>query len=112
MPDYTVKELVFKHKDAFLPEKAAGVNAVIQYRFTGKQAGDYIVEIADGRCQVREGIAENPTMTLKADGEYARDVLLGKEDGMKGYMLRKLKFEGDLNLALKLTSFFKLKHSN
>jgi len=109
MADYTVKELVFNHEKAFLPEKAVGVNAVIQYQFTGDQAGDYIIHITDGKCSVEEGIAENPTMTMTADGEYFADVLLGKEDGMKGFMTGKLKLAGDLNLAMKLTSFFKMK---
>jgi putative sterol carrier protein len=108
MSEYTVKELVFNHEKAFLPEKAAGVDAVIQYKLTGDQEGDYIVTIADGSCEVEEGQADNPTMTLTADGEYFRDVLLGKEDGMKGFMMGKLKLAGDLNLAMKLTSFFKM----
>ena len=72
------------------------------------QAGDYIIRIADGKCTVEEGTAENPTMTLTADGGYFADVLLGKEDGMKGFMTGKLKLAGDLNLAMKLTSFFKM----
>lgn len=108
MSDFTVKELVFNHEKAFLPDKAAGVNAIIQYKLTGDQAGDYIINIADDACQVQEGVTENPTMTLTADGEYFRDVLLGKEDGMKGFMMGKLKLAGDLNLAMKLTSFFKM----
>ena len=108
MSEYTVKELAFNHEKAFLPEKAAGVNAVIQYKLSGAQPGDYIVKIADGACKVEEGVAENPTMTLSADGEFFRDVLLGKEDGMKGFMMGKIKLAGDLNLAMKLTSFFKM----
>ena len=108
MSDFTVKELVFNHEKAFLPEKAVGVNAVIQYNLTGDQAGDYIVKIADGVCKVEEGEAESPTMTLTSDGEFFRDVLLGKEDGMKGFMMGKIKLAGDLNLAMKLTSFFKM----
>jgi len=109
MSEYTVKELVFNHERAFLPEKAPGLNAVIQYKFSGAQAGDYIITIADGACKVSEGLAENPLMTLTADGEFFRDVLLGKEDGMKGFMMGKIKLAGDLNLAMKLTSFFKMK---
>ena len=108
MSDFTVKELVFNHEKAFLPEKGVGVNAVIQYKLAGDQAGDYIINIADGACKVAEGEAENPTMTLTADGEYFSDVLLGKEDGMKGFMMGKIKLAGDLNLAMKLTSFFKM----
>jgi putative sterol carrier protein len=108
MTDYTVKELVFNHEKAFLPDKAVGVDAVIQYKLTGEQAGDYIDQISQGVCQVEEREAENPTMTLIADGEFFGDVLLGKEDGMKGFMMGKIKLAGDLNLAMKLTSFFKM----
>jgi len=108
MSDFSIKELVFNHEKAFLPEKAAGLEAVIQYNFTGDETGDYIITIKDGACTVNEGIADNPTMTLTADGVYFGNVLLGKEDGMKGFMMGKLKLAGDLNLAMKLTSFFKM----
>ena len=108
MTDYTLKEPVFNHEKAFLPEKAVGVDAVIQYKFTGDQAGDFVVNINNGTCMVEEGETENPTLTLTADGEFFRDVLLGEEDGMKGFMMGKIKLAGDLNLAMKLTSFFKM----
>jgi putative sterol carrier protein len=108
MAEYTVKELVFNHEKAFVPEKAAGLEAVIQYHLTGDEGGDYIITIEDDKCSVQEGIAEDPVMTMTADGPYFRDVLLGKEDGMKGFMEGKLQLAGDLNLAMKLTSFFKM----
>ena len=108
MAEYTVKELVFNHEKAFMPEKAAGLEAVIQYHLTGDQAGDYIITIKDDKCSVAEGVAENPVMTMTADGSYFGDVLLGKADGMKGFMEGKLQLAGDLNLAMKLTSFFKM----
>ncbi len=108
MAEYTVKELVFNHEKAFLPEKAAGLEAVVQYILTGDEGGDYIITISDDKCKVAEGIADDPVMTMTADGAYFRDVLLGKEDGMKGFMDGKLQLAGDLNLAMKLTSFFKM----
>ena len=108
MAEYTVKELVFNHEKAFMPEKAAGLEAVIQYHLTGDQAGDYIITIKDDKCSVAEGVAEDPVMTMTADGSYFGDVLLGKADGMKGFMEGKLQLAGDLNLAMKLTSFFKM----
>ncbi len=108
MSDFTVKELIFNHEKAFRADKAVGVEAVIQYHLTGDEGGDYIIDIKDGACSVEEGTADSPIMTLTADGRYFGDVLLGKEDGMKGFMQGKLKLAGDLNLAMKLTSFFKM----
>ena len=108
MAEYTVKELVFNHEKAFLPEKAAGLEAIVQYHLTGDEGGDFIIQIGDDKCSVSEGVAEDPVMTMTADGEYFRDVLLGKEDGMKGFMDGKLQLAGDLNLAMELTSFFRM----
>ena len=108
MAEYSVKELIFNHEKAFMPEKAAGLEAVIQYHLTGDEGGDYIITIGGDTCKVEEGVAENPVMTMTADGKYFGDVLLGKADGMKGFMEGKLQLAGDLNLAMKLTSFFKM----
>jgi putative sterol carrier protein len=108
MTEIPVKTLVFNHEKFFIPEAAAGVNADIQYRLTGEEAGDYIVHISDGQCKVQEGVIEQPTVTLSADGRDFADVLLGKANGMQYFMLGKLKLAGDLNLAMKLTQFFRM----
>ncbi|MEW5869444.1 MAG: SCP2 sterol-binding domain-containing protein [Chloroflexota bacterium] len=108
MSEYTVKQMVYNHEKAFQPELAQGVDAVIQYKLSGEEGGDYIITIKEGKCTVSEGIAENPAMTLSADGRDFGDVLLGKANGMQYFMMGKLKLAGDLNLAMKLTSFFKM----
>ena len=108
MAEYTVEELIKNHEKAFQPEKAKGVNAVIQYHLTGEEGGDWIITIHDDECKVKEGVAENPKMTLTADAREFGDILLGKMDGMAAFMQGKLKLSGDLNLAMKLTSFFKM----
>jgi putative sterol carrier protein len=108
MTEYTVKELIHNHEKAFLPEVAEGVEAIIQYRLTGDEGGDYIITIKDDKCKVGEGIADEPDVTLTADAHDFADVLLGRANGMQYFMTGKLKLSGDLNLAMKLTSFFKM----
>lgn len=108
MTDISVKQMIFNHEKAFRADVAEGVEAIIQYRLTGEEGGDYIIDIKEGKCTVTEGIAENPTMTLTADGRDFGDVLLGKANGMQYFMQGKLKLAGDLNLAMKLTTFFKM----
>ena len=108
MTEYTVKELIHNHEKAFLPEVAEGVEAIIQYRLTGDEGGDYIITIKDDKCKVGEGIADEPDVTLTADAHDFADVLLGRANGMQYFMLGKLKLSGDLNLAMKLTSYFKM----
>lgn len=108
MTDYTVEQLVRNHEKAFKPEAAEGVDAVIQYHLTGEQGGDWIITIKDGKCSVAKGQAENPKMTMTADAQDFKDVLTGKANGMQYFMQGKLKLAGDLNMAMKLTSFFKM----
>ncbi len=108
MTEYTVEQLVHNHEKAFRPEAAEGVDAVIQYHLTGEEGGDYIINIHEGKCTVAPGNAEEPRMTLTADAHDFKDVLTGKANGMQYFMTGKLKLAGDLNLAMKLTSFFKM----
>jgi putative sterol carrier protein len=108
MSDITVEKLMSRMPKAFLPDKAVGVDAVIQYHLSGEEAGDWIIRIQDGTCTVEPGVAENPKMTLSADSEDYKNVILGKINGMNAFMEGKLRLAGDLNLAMKLTSFFKL----
>ncbi|MFN2158923.1 MAG: SCP2 sterol-binding domain-containing protein [Anaerolineales bacterium] len=108
MREYTIEQLIRNHEKAFIPEKAEGLTAVIQYHLTGEEGGDWIININDGKCNVEEGEADSPTMTLTSDAADFGDVLLGKANGMQYFMEGKIKLAGDLNLAMKLTSMFKM----
>jgi putative sterol carrier protein len=108
MSDITVHQLIENHPKAFRPEMAEGVDAVIQYVLTGEEGGNYIIKIKDNTCTWAEGTAESPKVTLTADAQDFKDVLLGHANGMQYFMQGRLKLAGDLNLAMKLTSFFKM----
>src|SRR4030065_1032711 len=108
MTEYTVQQLIRNHEKAFKPEAAEGVVAVIQYHLTGEEGGDWIIDIRGGKCTVSEGSAENPNMTLTAEARDFADVLTGKDHGMQYFMQGKVRLAGDLNLAMKLTSFFRM----
>jgi putative sterol carrier protein len=108
MADITVQQLIDNHPRAFRPEAAEGVDAIIQYVLTGAEGGEWYITIRDKACTVTPGKAENPRMTLTADALDFKDVLTGKVNGMQYFMMGKLKLAGDLNMAMKLTSFFKM----
>ena len=108
MADLTVQELIDRMPRALIPEKANGVNAVIQYNLSGEEGGEWIVSIKDGQCTVQKGTSPNANMTLMADAQDYKDVITGKMNPMTAFMNGKLRLAGDLNLAMKLTSFFKM----
>jgi putative sterol carrier protein len=105
----TIKDLMSKMPGAFLPEKAPGLDAVIQFKFTGEEPGDWYAVVKDDKVNVEKGEHGSPHMTLTADsGDYVK-IFTGELDGMQAFMQGKLKLGGDLNLAMKLTQMFKIR---
>ena len=107
--EISIQQLMNRMPKAYLPEVAGDLDAVIQFQFTGAEAGDWIVTLKDKICVVEQGITPNPTMTLKADSQDYKDIILGKLDPMAAFMQQKVKLTGNLNLALGLTKYFKLR---
>lgn len=107
--EITIEELMNRMPKAFLPEKAEGVEAVIQFHFSGDEAGDWVATIGDGQCIVDQGTTEEATMTLRADSQDYKDIILGKLDPMTAFMQQKVKLTGNLNMALGLTKYFKMR---
>jgi putative sterol carrier protein len=107
--EITIEELMNRMPKAFIPEEAEGVEAVIQYHLTGAEAGDWVVTIGDQKCVVDQGTTDEPTMTLRADSQDYKDIILGKIDPMTAFMQQKVKLTGNLNMALGLTKYFKMR---
>lgn len=104
---YSAKQVIEMMPEAFLPEKATGVDAVIQFGLTGEGGGDWTVKIAEGTCTVAEGKAENPKLTLTMAASDYVNMITGKLDGTQAFMMGKLKLAGDFGLATRLMTFFK-----
>ncbi len=90
----------------FIPSKAEGVNAIIQFNLSGENGGLYWIKVTDGACESGEGQAEAPKMTLKAAADDWHAVSTGKINAMQAFMSGKLKIEGDMGLAMKMQTMF------
>ncbi len=88
----------------FDPQKAEGVDAVIQFDLSGDNGGLYWLKLANGTAETGQGQADNPSMTLKASAEDWVAVTKGELNPMQAFMSGKLKVQGDMSLALKLQS--------
>jgi putative sterol carrier protein len=109
MADPTIHEFMSRMPAAFIPEKAAGVDAGIQLKLTGSQASDWYVTIKDEKCTAAQGSLPTPNLTLTADADDFIQIFTGQLDGMQAFMQGKLKLSGDMSLAMKLIGLFKMK---
>ena len=92
--------------DHFVPEKAKGVDSIIQFVVTDDQAEyPYVVTVREGTCSTAPGSAERPTVTLRMDlVPFLR--LAGQARGPVLYMTGKLKVTGNPMVAAGVSSFF------
>ena len=106
----TIAQIMESLPGALIPEKAASVDAIIHFKFTGAEPGEWNAVIKDGKAEVNRGIPHfKPTMTLTADSQDYVKIFTGELDGMQAFMQGKIKLAGDLNLAMKLMQMFKIR---
>ncbi len=92
---------------AFQPEKAGGMKAVVQVELSGNNGGIYYLRIENGHLEGGEGRVEKPHLTLVSDMQTLMDILQKKSDPMNAFFQGRLQVKGDMGLAMKLIQVFK-----
>ena len=100
----TVDETIQGMKAKFNPSAAAGLDLVFQFNIT--DADNYYLIVKDGTCDFQKGESADANVTLIMDSETLQGVISGETDGMQAFMAGKLRAEGDMMLALKLSELF------
>lgn len=90
----------------FIPEKAEGVDATIQFDLSGDNGGLYWLRIANKTATVGEGSIENPKMTIKGSADDYAAMATGQLNPMQAFMSGRIKIQGDMGLAMKFMSMF------
>jgi len=95
--------------EAFLPEKAGGRSAVIQYD-VASAAGtrSYQLHVADGRCTPARGTPERPRVTFALGAPDFLRLVTGELKGQTAFFAGKLKLTGDLMLAQTAEHWFRI----
>ena len=94
-------------QEHFLPEKAQGVDAVIQYVVAdeGREYA-YTLAIKEGECALKKGKAGNAKVTLSMDLVSFLKLMVGAAEGTTLFMTGKLGVSGDLFFSQRIASFF------
>jgi putative sterol carrier protein len=100
------KEAFDTASSRFKKEAAKGLNAAYQFDLSGDGGGKWNIAIKDEQCEVKEGQASSPNITLTMAAKDYLDMINGKLNGQMAFMTGKLKISGDMGLALRLQSLF------
>jgi putative sterol carrier protein len=86
----------------FKPEKAQGIDVIAQMNITGANGGQWAVTIKDQKITVNDGTNPAPTLTLEMSDADFIDLINKKLSAEKAFFSGKIKFKGNITLALKL----------
>lgn len=100
----TVNQVIEKLSSRFLPENAHDIS--VTYQFVLHDADDFYFSIADQQLTVKIGEHQDPDITLITNSQTFISVVTGEKDGMSAYLSGKLRAEGNVMLATRLSKFF------
>ena len=86
----------------FSPNKAAGIDVIVQINITGPNGGAWTGMIKDQKLELKQGAHPSPTLTIGMAEKDFMDIVNGKLSGEKAFLTGKLQLKGNLALALKL----------
>lgn len=106
MENLTARELIETMPQAFRPERARRVDAVIQFKLSGEGGGNWYAIIKDGTCTVTEGVSEGAQGTIMMDASDYVALAAGELGGMKAFLSGRIKTSGDFTLLKKMETWF------
>jgi putative sterol carrier protein len=99
-------EIFAQMPEAFLAEKAGDLRATFQFNLSGEGGGEWAVTVADGACDVVEGHAHKPDVSVNMAADDFVKMTEGELQPIVAFMQGKIRLQGDMNLALKVQELF------
>ena len=101
-----VRELLESMPTAFLPEKAGDAKTLIQLDLTGEDGGPWVLDIAQGQCQVRNEMAPQADVTVTMDAGDFCALWENQLNPVQAFMAGKIKIAGNVGLVMQLLNWF------
>ena len=86
----------------FKPERAKGIDVVAQVNIDGSNGGEWTVTIRDQKMEVTEGTHQSSTLIIGMTEADFLDLVNGKLSSEKAFFTGKIKFKGNITVALRL----------
>jgi putative sterol carrier protein len=102
----SIRALIDHYEARFIPENAAGVDAVVQLNLSGDETARYIIIIKDRTLHVEEGEHDDPLLTITSSASDWLKLNNGEANPMTMMMTGKLKVKGPIQMAAQFRSMF------
>ena len=102
----TAREIILALPERLKQEEAAGQSGIFQFQLEGETGGEFTVTVADGKCDVQEGLQGEPSCLISALATDFEDAELGRVNRQMAVMMGKIKIS-NLGEMLKFIGIFK-----
>lgn len=102
----TTAELFNDIQSRFNADAADDMNEVFQFAI--EDDATYHLIVKNGQCELGKGEHDDPSVTLLMDSETLNDIASGELNGMQAFMAGRLRTEGNMMLATRLSDLFSL----
>jgi len=83
-------------------DKIAGLDVTVALEIVGDRGGQWVIALKEGKAEISEGAASNPTICIKIKDTDFLKVVNGEISARRVYLAGKVQFKGDAEAALKL----------
>lgn len=104
----TYEEIFAKSKELILANDASGIEGhlAVEVDITGEGSGAFYIELKDGNIYVEPYEYYDRDCKLIISGDDFLSICSGSLDSVKAFTNGKLKIEGDIDKALKMSEIF------
>ncbi len=104
----TIAELMSKLPGALVTDKASDIDAVVHFKITGSEPGEWNAVIKNGRCEVAQGLPHfRPTLTVSADSADLIKICSRELDPAQAFMAGRIKVSGNMAAAMQIIGMFR-----
>jgi putative sterol carrier protein len=100
------QEVIKAMPGAFLAAKAGSTKALVQLDLTGEGGGQWVIDVADGQCQVRQELAPKPDVTVTMTSDDFVALYQNQLNPVQAFMGGKIKVAGNVGLVMQLMNWF------